>query len=105
MKIGKRHKAKHYCKSIDEVVEILNTQYEELHVRNIDWYTRNCNSSGIVNVPCGFVCGMKEYLGRNFNSFRACKKPNYIRIEPTDIGWDWSLQMFEEFDDFIIEEE
>lgn len=105
MKIGKRHKAKHYCKSKDEVVDILNTQYEELHVRGIDWYTNNCDSSGTINVPCDFVRGMKDYLGRNFNSFRAYKRPNYIRIEPTDIGWSWSLQMFEEFDDFIIEEE
>lgn len=105
MKIGKRHKAKHYCKSKNEVVDILNTQYEELHVRGIDWYTNNCDSSGTINVPCDFVRGMKDYLGRNFNSFRAYKRPNYIRIEPTDIGWNWSLQMFEEFDDFIIEEE
>lgn len=105
MKIGKRHKAKHYCKSKDEVVDILNTQYEELHVRGIDWYTNNCDSSETVHVPCGFVCGMKKYLGRSFNSFRAYKRPSYVRIEPTDIGWSWSLQMFEEFDDFIIEEE
>lgn len=105
MKIGKRHKAKHYCKSKDEVVEILNTQYEELHVRDIDWYNSNCDSFGTVDVPCDFVSGMKEYLGCNFNSFRAYKRPNYIKIEPTYTGWSWSLQMFEEFDDFIIEEE
>lgn len=105
MKIGERHKVKHYCKSRDEVVEILNTQYKELHVRNIDWYTSNCNNHGTINVPCNFVSGMKRYLGCNFNSFKACKRSSYIGIEPTNIGWSWSLQMFEEFDDFIIEEE
>lgn len=105
MKIGKRHKAKHYCKSKNEVVDIINTQYEELHVRDIDWYTNNCNSSGIVDVPCDFVRGMKKYLGCNFNSFRATKRPGFVKIEPTGIGWNWSLQMFKEFDDFIIEEE
>lgn len=105
MKIGKRHKVKYYCKSIDEVVDILNTQYEELHVRDIYWYTNNCDASGTVGVPCDFVRGMKKYLGYNFNSFRACKRPDYVRIELTGIGWSWSLQMFEEFDDFIIEEE
>lgn len=105
MRIGERHKVKHYCKSKDEVVDILNTQYEELHVRGIDWYTNNCDSSETVHVPFDFVCEMKKYLGCSFNSFRAYKRPSYIRIEPTDIGWSWSLQMFEEFDDFIIEEE
>lgn len=105
MKIGKRHKVKHYCKSKNEVVYILNTQYEELHVRDIDWYTNNCDASGTVSVPCDFVRGMKKYLGCNFNSFRACIIPSHIRIELTGIGWNWSLQMFEEFDDFIIEEE
>lgn len=105
MKIGKRHKVKYYCKSIDEVVDILNTQYEELHVRDIDWYANNCDASGTVRVPCDFVRGMKKYLGCNFNSFRACERSDYIIIELTGIGWSWSLQMFEEFDDFIIEEE
>lgn len=103
MKIRKR---KHYCKSRDEIINILNSQYNELHVRNIDWYLENQNYEGKVLVPCIFIPEMKCFLGETFSSFKAVRRPNYIRIEPIpDNGRSWSLEMFKEFDEFVIREE
>lgn len=105
MRIGKIYKAKHYCKSKNEVVDILNTQYEELHVRDIDWYANNCDTYGTVEVPFSFVDTMTHFLGKTINGFRAEKYHEYIRIQPYEekYNWNWSLNMFEEFEDFIIE--
>lgn len=103
MKIRKR---KHYCKSRDEIINILNSQYNELHVRNIDWYLENQNYEGKVLVPCIFIPEMKCFLGETFSSFKAVRRPNYIRIEPIPgNGRSWSLEMFKEFDEFVIREE
>ena len=100
MKIKKR---KHYCSSIDEVVDILNSQYTELHVRNVDWYLENKNHEGSVCVPCSFISKMKCFLGETFSSFKAVYRPDYVRIEPIpQNGYSWSLEMFEEFDEFVI---
>lgn len=102
MKIGKRHKVKHYCSSIYEVVDILNSQYTELHVRSVDWYLDN-HREGSVRVPCCFVPKMKYFLGKTFSSFKAVYRPDYVRIEPIpQNGYSWSLEMFEEFDEFVI---
>lgn len=103
MKIKKR---RHYCSSIDEIVGILNSQYTKLHVRDVDWYLKNRNCEGKVNVPCCFVPEMKYFLGETFSSFKAVYRPNYVRIEPIpQNGYYWSLEMFEEFDEFVIKEE
>lgn len=103
MKIRKR---KHYCKSRDEIINILNSQYNELHVRNIDWYLENQNYEGKVLGPCIFIPEMKCFLGETFSSFKAVRRPNYVRIEPIpDNGRSWSLEMFKEFDEFVIREE
>lgn len=102
MKIRKR---KHYFSSRDEIIDILNSQYTELHVRDIDWYLENKNYEGKVNVPCCFIPEMKYFLGKTFSSFKAVYRSNYIRIEPIpQNGYYWSLEMFKEFDEFVIRE-
>lgn len=48
-----------------------------------------------------FVIGMSPYTGEEFENFKAVYRRNYIRIEPENsYGYSWSLEMFEEFDDF-----
>lgn len=105
MKI-KKQKNIHYCKNINEVIDILNTSYKSLQVKDIDWYNSNKNSMGTIEVPFSFVEGMSHLLGKTFYGFRAEEYDNYIRIIPDECNfssWSWSLEMFKEFEDFIIE--
>ena len=102
MKIGKRHKVKYYCSSIYEVVDILNSQYTELHVRSIHWYLDN-HREGTVRVPCCFISEMKYFLGKTFSSFNAVYRPDYVRIEPIpQNGFSCILEMFDSFAYFLI---
>ena len=49
---------------------------------------------------------MKYFLGKTFSSFKAVYRPGYVRIEPIpQNGYSWSLEMFEEFDEFVIKKE
>lgn len=97
-------KKKHYCSGYREAIDILNSQYSSLHVRSLDWYNQNKDSYGTVPVPYLFVIGMSPYTGEEFENFKAVYRRNYIRIEPENsYGYSWSLEMFEEFDDFIID--
>lgn len=104
MKIRRRRNV-YVCNNIDEVISILNSSYETLHVKDIDWYNSNKNSNGTVEVPFSFVDTMTHFLGKTINGFKAEKYHEYIRIQPYEekYNWNWSLNMFEEFEDFIIE--
>lgn len=105
MKIRKR-KNIHICNNIDEVVEILNFSYKTLQFKDINWYNSNKNSIGTVKVPFVFTDTMKKYLGKTIKNFRAVKVCRDIQVfiqEEGFKGFYYSLQMFEEFEDFIIE--
>lgn len=107
MKI-RRRRGVYVCNNIDEVISILNSSYETLHVKDIDWYNSNKDSNGTVKVPFSFVNTMVHLFGKTINGFRAEKYHNCIRIQPYEEEyriWSWSLNMFEEFEDFIIKKD
>lgn len=104
MKIRKQ-KNIHVCNNIDEVAEILNFSYKTLRFKDINWYNSNKSSIGTVEVPFSFVEGMTYLLGETIYGFRAeCYE--FIRIIPDEQKygtWSFSLEMFEEYNDFIIQ--
>lgn len=107
MKIRRRRNV-YVCNNIDEVIDILNYSYKTLHVKDINWYNSNKNSNGTVEVPFSFVNTMVHLFGKTINGFRAEKYHNCIRIQPYEEEyriWSWSLNMFEEFEDFIIKKD
>lgn len=105
MKIRK-NKNIYFC-NIDEAVNIINSYYKTLHFKNEEWYLKEKNSAGsVVNVPFVFTNAMKKHLGKTINSFRVFRNDRNIQVyiqEDGFKGFNYSLQMFEEFEDFIIE--
>lgn len=105
MKIRK-NKNIHFC-NIDEAVNIINSYYKTLHFKNEKWYLREKSDIGnVVSVPFVFTNAMKKHLGKTINNFRAVKACRNIQVliqEEGFKGFNYSLQMFEEFEDFIIE--
>lgn len=101
-------KNKHYCSGYREAIDILNSQYSSLHVRSLDWYNSNKDLHGSINnVPYTFASSMSEFLGKTITDFKAIHDIglNTIRIHIKEhplCNWSWSLEMFEEFEDFII---
>lgn len=104
----RRIKKKYYCSKIDEAVDIINTSYKHLTIRSLDWYNSNKDLHGsISNVPYMFASSMSEFLGKTITDFKAIHDIglNTIRIHIKEhplCNWSWSLEMFEEFEDFII---
>lgn len=104
MKI-KKQKNIHYCNNINEVIDILNTSYKTLQFKDVDWYNLNKTSIGTVDVPFSFVESMTYLLGETIYGFRA-EYDEFIRIIPDEQKhgtWSFSLEMFEEYNDFIIQ--
>ena len=105
MKIRK-NKNIHVC-NIDEAVDIINSYYKTLHFKNEEWYLREKSDTGnVISVPFVFTDSMKKYLGKTIKNFRAVKACRNIQVfiqEEGFKGFNYSLQMFEEFEDFIIE--
>ena len=97
-----------YICSIDEAVDIINTSYKHLTIRSLDWYNSNKNPYGSINnVPYMFASSMSAFLGKTITDFRAIHDRDLdvirIRIKEHPLcNWSWSLEMFEEFEDFII---
>lgn len=104
----RRIKKKYYCSKIDEAVGIINTSYKHLTIRSLDWYDSNKNPYGnISDVPYVFASSMSVFLGKTITDFEAIHDIdlNAIRIRIKEhplCDWSWSLEMFEEFEDFII---
>lgn len=104
----RRIKKKYCCSKIDEAVDIINTSYKHLTIRSIDWYNFNKDPYGsISNVPYVFASLMSAFLGKTITDFEAIHDINlnaieiHIKEHPL-CNWSWSLEMFEEFEDFII---
>lgn len=104
----RRIKKKYYCSEIDEAVDIINTSYKHLTIRGLDWYNFNKDPYGsISNVPYVFASSMSAFLGKTITDFEAIHDIglNAIEIHIKEhplCNWSWSLEMFEEFEDFII---
>lgn len=104
----RRIKKKYCCSKIDEAVDIINTSYKHLTIRSLDWYNSNKNQYGnIIDVPYVFASSMSAFLGKTITDFEAIHDTdlNAIRIRIKEnilCNWSWSLEMFEEFEDFII---
>lgn len=95
-----------YICSIDEAVKILNSKYTTLHVKTLDWYEKNKNAFNYVEVPGFFVPEMKKFCGVISPKFKAELSNDYIDIIFDDREWSeykWSLNMFEEFNNFNYE--
>jgi hypothetical protein len=60
-------------------------------IKSLEWYKKNCDVNGDIEVNCSFVEPMSEFCGIKMTIIRYTKD-GYMMY---DNDWEWSDDMFE----------